>query len=139
MRHFTDDDIRWLADLLAQEGLEQIEVQEGDETVMVGARQAAARPLPPPPTPEPAALPKDVIPVISPMPGVFYRSSSPETPPYVEVGDVVERGDIVGLIEVMKMFNEVTAPVGGTVLRTIVPNSAQVEHDQALMLIQLAG
>ncbi len=146
MQHFDEDDIKWLAELLEAEGLDEIEVEEHDESVVV-----SARPLAPPPAqsnPEHAALPasppqpavpQDVIPVPAPMTGVFYRAPSPSSPPCVEVGDAVERGDILGLIEAMKMFNEVTAPVSGTIVQVLVYDQQEIEADQPLMLIKLTS
>jgi acetyl-CoA carboxylase biotin carboxyl carrier protein len=139
MRYFSDDDIRWLAGLLSSEGLAEIEVQEGDESVTLAVAQQPLRPVVQKEEPAwPEVLPKDLIPVLSPMPGIFFRAPSPEAAAYVEVGDSVERGDVIGLIEVMKMFNEVTAPVGGVVAQVAVGNGAQVEQDDTLMLIRHA-
>lgn len=71
----------------------------------------------------------------SPVVGVFYRQSEPGAPPYVEVGSRVEQGDTVGLLEVMKMFTSVTAPIAGIIEAILVDNNQFVEFDQPLMIV----
>ena len=73
--------------------------------------------------------------VKSPIVGVFYSASSPESEPYVTVGKNVKKGDIVCIIEAMKVMNEIKAPCDGTVTSILVENEALVEYDQALMVI----
>ena len=75
-------------------------------------------------------------PVKSPIVGVFYSASSPESEPYVTVGKTVKKGDIVCIIEAMKVMNEIKAPCDGTVTSILVENEALVEYDQALMVIE---
>lgn len=74
--------------------------------------------------------------VKSPIVGVFYSTSSPESEPYVTVGKNVKKGDIVCIIEAMKVMNEIKAPCDGTVTSILVENEALVEYDQALMVIE---
>lgn len=74
--------------------------------------------------------------VKSPIIGVFYSASSPESEPYVTVGKNVKKGDIVCIIEAMKVMNEIKAPCDGTVTSILVENEALVEYDQALMVIE---
>ena len=74
--------------------------------------------------------------VKSPIVGVFYSASSPESEPYVTVGKNVKTGDIVCIIEAMKVMNEIKAPCDGTVTSILVENEALVEYDQALMVIE---
>lgn len=76
------------------------------------------------------------IAVKSPIVGVFYSASSPESGPYVTVGKNVKKGDIVCIIEAMKVMNEIKAPCDGTVTSILVENEALVEYDQALMVIE---
>ena len=71
-----------------------------------------------------------------PMPGTFYRRSSPDAPPYREEGDRVAPGDVIGLVEVMKQFSEITADVGGVLGAFLVPNGDPVEPGQVLATIQ---
>jgi acetyl-CoA carboxylase biotin carboxyl carrier protein len=72
------------------------------------------------------------------MAGIFYRQPSPDADPFVEEGDRVQAGDVVGLIEVMKLFNEIIAPVTGVVTRIVVDNQERVEENQPLLYIQPA-
>ena len=74
--------------------------------------------------------------VKSPIVGVFYSASSPESEPYVTVGKNVKKGDIVCIIEAMKVMNEIKAPCDGTVTSILVENEVLVEYDQALMVIE---
>ena len=74
--------------------------------------------------------------VKSPIVGVFYSASSPESEPYVTVGKNVKKGDIVCIIEAMKVMNDIKAPCDGTVTSILVENEALVEYDQALMVIE---
>ena len=74
--------------------------------------------------------------ILSPLPGIFYRRSAPDKPPYKDAGDLVAEGDVVGLVEVMKQFSEVTADKSGKVVRFLVDNEAPVEPGQALVLIE---
>lgn len=73
--------------------------------------------------------------VKSPMIGTFYRSPSPDQDPYVKVGDVVKKGDVLGIIEAMKLFNEIESEFSGTIVKVLVDNTTAIEYDQALFLI----
>jgi acetyl-CoA carboxylase biotin carboxyl carrier protein len=140
-----DDDIRWLLALAESENLAEIEVRTGDGQVLVRRRdvvatavasaQAADGALPEAAAIE-ATLPENVVPLVAPMSGVFYRAASPDSPPYVEVGQPVEPGETVGLIEAMKLFNDVTVEVSGTVLQVLAQNEEQVEAGAPLMYIE---
>jgi len=72
-----------------------------------------------------------------PMPGTFYRRSSPDAPPYKEEGDRVEPGDVLGLVEVMKQFSEVTAEVSGVITAFLAPDGDPVDPGQTLATIQV--
>jgi acetyl-CoA carboxylase biotin carboxyl carrier protein len=74
--------------------------------------------------------------VVAPVVGAFYRSPKPGAPPFAEVGDEVTEDSTVGLVEVMKMFNSVTAGVRGRVVEILVENGDFVEYGQALMTIR---
>jgi acetyl-CoA carboxylase biotin carboxyl carrier protein len=80
---------------------------------------------------------EDLHRLYSPMTGMFYRSSSPETPSYVEVGDEVEEGQTVGLIEAMKVFSEIPADVHGRVVRIVAESGKLVSQGEVLMLLEL--
>ena len=71
--------------------------------------------------------------ILSPLPGTFYRRPSPEDPPYKEEGDAVAPGDVIGLVEVMKSFNEVKADMSGKVAKFLVENEDPVMAGQPLV------
>ncbi|WP_448519248.1 acetyl-CoA carboxylase biotin carboxyl carrier protein [Rhodoflexus sp.] len=79
---------------------------------------------------------KKLIAIKSPMIGTFYRSSKPDNPPYVNVGDEVRKGQVVCIIEAMKLFNEIESEVEGRVVKVLVDNANPVEYDQELFLIE---
>ena len=79
-----------------------------------------------------------LIAITSPMVGTFYRSPSPESPPFVETGDNVEPGKVVCVIEAMKLFNEIEAETRGKVVKILVGNGQAVEYGQKLMLVKKA-
>ncbi|MFM0342150.1 acetyl-CoA carboxylase biotin carboxyl carrier protein [Paraburkholderia fungorum] len=85
-----------------------------------------------------AEAPPGLIAVRAPMVGTFYLRPSPDQPPFVAVGSVVQAGDTVCLVEVMKMFNSVQAHAGGTVERILISDGKPVQHDQIVMLIKPA-
>ena len=73
--------------------------------------------------------------ILSPLPGTFYRRPAPDQPPYKDDGDAVAEGDVIGLVEVMKSFNEVKAEVSGTVVKFLVENEDPVMAGQPLVEI----
>jgi len=95
--------------------------------------QQTATPSRPPSAAAPSALQGHVV--KSPMIGTFYRSPEPGAPPFVNVGDRVKKGDVICLIEVMKLINSITADQDGVVAEILVDNAAPVEFGQALMTI----
>jgi len=72
------------------------------------------------------------------MIGTFYRASNPDTPPFVQVGDKVEKGQIVCIVEAMKLFNEIESEVSGTIVKVLADNATPVEYDQPLFLVDPA-
>ena len=74
--------------------------------------------------------------ILSPLPGTFYRRPAPDQPSYKQVGDSVAIDEVIGLVEVMKMFNEVRAEISGKVVRYTVDNEDPVEAGQVLMIIE---
>lgn len=78
----------------------------------------------------------DVEPIVSPMVGVFYRAKSPDEPNFVEVGDRVEIGQVIGLVEAMKTFNEITSEIEGEVVTIAVQNAQLVETGAPLVLVR---
>jgi len=82
---------------------------------------------------------ENYIAVKSPIVGTFYRSSSPDKPPYIKVGDSIGVGDVVCIVEAMKLFNEIESEVSGKVVKIMVEDASPVEYDQALFLIDPKG
>ena len=74
----------------------------------------------------------------SPIVGTFYRSSSPEKPPFVKPGDSVSKGQTVCIVEAMKLFNEIESEVSGTIVKVMVEDAQPVEYDQVLFLVDPA-
>ena len=72
----------------------------------------------------------------APFVGTFYRSASPEAKPYVSVGDVVKKGDILGIIEAMKIMNELAAPVSGKIVEIRAEDGKMIEYNQVLFLLE---
>jgi len=150
--------VKKLIELLEESNIGEIEIKEGEESVRIsrhGAQQAApvayaapapvaAAPAPSAPAPAetpaaesaaPAAAPVADNAVLSPMVGTFYRSPSPEAPSFVEVGQTVRVGDVLCIVEAMKMMNQIEADRAGTVTAIHVENGEAVEFDQPLISI----
>ncbi|MEH0843977.1 acetyl-CoA carboxylase biotin carboxyl carrier protein [Micromonospora sp. CPCC 205711] len=99
------------------------------------APRAAATPAPPPP----AADDSGRLAVRAPIVGTFYRAPEPGAAPFVAVGDLVRPGQVVGIVEAMKLMNEVTADRAGQVVEILVDDGRPVEYDQPLVLLDPAG
>ncbi|MEW2378883.1 biotin/lipoyl-containing protein [Micromonospora sp. NPDC047812] len=118
--------------------LRRVRLRNGDTVLEVewhdapaGAAPAAAPPGPPPPVaPRP-----DRYAVRSPIVGTFYRASEPGAAPFVAVGDLVRPGQVVGIVEAMKLMNEVTADRGGRVVEVLAADGHPVEYDQPLVAL----
>ena len=142
------DLIRALADLLEEKGLTEIEYEHHGLRLRVGRTglPAAVHPdaLPasaavPPPDPAPAAPDESddsVEAILSPMVGTFYAAASPESPAFVQVGDRVRKGQVVCIIEAMKLMNEIESEYDGVVAERLVENAHGVEFGQALFHIR---
>ncbi len=143
--------VKKLIELLEESGVAEIEIKEGEESVRISRASqqppmvqapahppAAAAPAAPaaaePSAAEPAEPAGETI--NSPMVGTFYRASSPEASPFVEVGSTVKKGDTLCIIEAMKMFNQIEAEVDGTIKAVLVENGQPVEYDQPLFVIE---
>ena len=81
----------------------------------------------------------EYVEIKSPMVGTFYRSSSPDKPAYVKVGDVVGNGSVVCIIEAMKLFNEIESEVSGKIVKILVDDASPVEYEQPLFLVDPKG
>ncbi|MCB0515486.1 MAG: acetyl-CoA carboxylase biotin carboxyl carrier protein [Chitinophagales bacterium] len=82
------------------------------------------------------ATDENYITIKSPMIGTFYRSPGPEKPSFVKVGDTINKGDVVCIIEAMKLFNEIEAEVSGTIVKVLVDDASPIEYDQAIFLVK---
>ncbi len=111
---------------------------EAPTSVQAAPAPAATAAKPPPATPKPApvAAMSDAAAVASPLGGLFYSRPEPGAPPFVQLGSVVEQGATLGLVEVMKVFNAVAAPVRGTVVEICVAETDLVAFGQTLFRIQ---
>ena len=146
--------IKKLTELLEESDVEELEIHEGDDSVRISRRreQAAAghyvshysAPAPQAPAPAAEAAPADAPAapaainghaVKSPMVGTFYRSPSPSSPVFVEVGQHVKVGDVICIVEAMKMMNQIEADHAGVVEAILVEDGEPVEFDQALITI----
>jgi acetyl-CoA carboxylase biotin carboxyl carrier protein len=146
--------VRELAEMLAETGLTEIEVEDGTRKIRVsrgmtmpampqGAMPTMASPAlggqpAPPPAPTAGQLggaPDDGNAVRSPMVGTVYLSADPESDAFVKVGDQVKAGDTLLIVEAMKVMNPITAPSAGTVQAILVANAQPVEFDQPLVVI----
>lgn len=85
---------------------------------------------------EVAASGKNIVEIKSPMIGTFYRSPNPDSPPFISVGDKISKGQIVCIIEAMKLFNEIESEISGTVVKVFLENSTPVEYDQVLFEVE---
>ena len=151
-------EIQDLINFISDTGLEEVNIEteqlklkvkrssEATATVVAAAPVAApaAAPAPAPAaSPAPAAAaPADnkpaadnLVTIKSPMIGTFYRSSNPETPPFVGVGDSVSKGKTVCIVEAMKLFNEIESDVSGKIVEVLVEDATPVEFDQPLFLV----
>ena len=138
-------ELKKLTVLMEESGLLELELESGGERVRlvrgrvaVGAAEPAAIADAAPPRTVRGAGDADDRPraITSPMVGTFHRAAGPETPAFVEVGDVVERGQVLCLIEAMKMMNEIEAEFRGRVTAIAVENGRPVEYGEPLFMIE---
>jgi acetyl-CoA carboxylase biotin carboxyl carrier protein len=108
---------------------------------MTAYRPATPEPTPPPALEEEPGLEvtdrdSGLVPITSPMVGTFYAAPSPDAPPYVRQGDHVNKGQVVCIVEAMKLINEIESEVSGTVVRVAVENAQAVEFGQTLFMVE---
>ncbi len=155
--------VKKLIELLEESNIDEIEIKEGEESVRISRNSAqavvAAAPAPvyapavaaPAPAPAPAAAapaapaaeaPAESAPatsghvVKSPMVGTFYRAPAPTSPAFAEVGQTVKVGDVICIVEAMKMMNQIEADKSGKISAILVENGSPVEFDQVLFIIE---
>jgi acetyl-CoA carboxylase biotin carboxyl carrier protein len=78
----------------------------------------------------------NLVAIKSPIVGTFYRSSAPDAPPYVEVGDIVKPGQVVCIVEAMKLMNEIESDIAGKVVKMLAKNEDPVEYNQELFMVE---
>ncbi|MCL5272326.1 MAG: acetyl-CoA carboxylase biotin carboxyl carrier protein [Gammaproteobacteria bacterium] len=153
--------IRKLIELLEETGISEIEIKEGEESLRLSRHSSAPMEAPqiryvsqptqqqnihehvtalpgtaPHHESKPAAPASTGHKIRSPMVGTMYTSPSPETPPFVTIGQSVKVGDTLCIVEAMKMFNEIEADRAGKIVEILVNNGEPVEYDQALFIIE---
>lgn len=152
-------EIQELIDFISNSGLAEVKI-ETDEfklsvkknsespVVKVESQPIANNPSPAPqqqpsaPAPAPSTSKEDTskyLEIKSPMIGTFYRTPSPDTPAFVNIGDSVTAGQTVCIIEAMKLFNEIESEITGKIVKVLVENATPVEYDQPLFLVDPAG
>jgi acetyl-CoA carboxylase biotin carboxyl carrier protein len=148
--------IKKLIDILEESNLSELEIKEGEESVRLSRMPKGAYALQPAApathvhveparTPaatasaSPAAVTENTLPpghvVRSPMVGTYYASAKPDSPPFVKIGQTVKVGDTLGIIEAMKMFNQIEADASGTIVAILGENGQPVEFDEPLFVI----
>ena len=144
--------VKKLIELLEESGIAEIEIKEGEEAVRISRHSSSAPAAPvhyapapiepvataanPPPasSTEPEAISGHQV--TSPMVGTFYEAPSPGAPPFVEVGKKVQVGDILCIIEAMKMLNQIECDKAGTIKAVVAENAQPVEFGQPLFVIE---
>ncbi len=159
------EEIQDLIKFVSKSGVSEVQIEQKDFKIVIKsekekrARQQAPAPAQLPPAqpaqpaqsvaaPQPAApaaeAPKKTreeedaekyITVKSPMIGTFYRSTSPDKDPFVQVGDSIKKGKVICIIEAMKLFNEIEAEVSGKIVKVLIDDSSPVEYDQPPFLV----
>ena len=145
--------LKTLIDLVSESNVSELEITEAEGKVRIvksgGAvvQQYVAAPMQAPVAPAPVAAPVAELPspaaaapaghvVKSPMVGTFYRAPSPSTPVFAEVGQHINTGDVIGIIEAMKMMNQIESDKSGVVIAILAENGQPVEFDQPLLIIK---
>lgn len=147
--------IQSLITFVAKSGVNEVSIEETDFKITIKTNQEPTivnatipqQVLPQAQAPQPVLVSAPIavavatdnsknIAVKSPMIGTFYRSANPDKPPFVSVGDEISIGQVVCVIEAMKLFNEIESEVAGRVVKIMVDNSSPVEYDQPLFLIE---
>ncbi len=147
-------EIRELVKIVEQSDISELEVSRWGQKVRIikgGSSNGTANtvtvqaaPAPPPaPAPEAAPAPasepakkENLIEIRSPMVGTFYRAPAPDAEPYVKIGDHIEKGTILCIIEAMKLMNEIESEVSGKIADILVENGKPVEYNQLLFLVE---
>ena len=150
----TIEEIRELIQLVSDTGVAELEVQRGENRVRIRRAYSEAHDIALPvqqaavkttaanspastSKPEPEEVSEEeLVTVKSPIVGTFYESASPDSPPFVRVGETVQPGKVLCIIESMKLMNEIEAEIGGVIVSKLVPNAQPVEYGEALFAIR---
>ncbi|WP_448506278.1 acetyl-CoA carboxylase biotin carboxyl carrier protein [Immundisolibacter sp.] len=139
--------IKKLMELVEQSGINELEVREGEESIRLSKAPTGVMmtPVAAPVATAPAAAPTTIVAAApaqpagytqtAPMVGTFYRAASPDSPPFVEVGKQVAAGDVICIIEAMKLMNQIEADKAGVVAAILVEDGQPVEFGQPLVVI----
>ena len=145
------NEIKQLIDIVNSSDLQETIIEEGNFKIilrrssatvapqLIPAQAPALQPAPQPVTAQTAEEPEPVSDLIesrSPIVGTFYSASSPDSPAFVAINDMVKKGDVLCIIEAMKLMNEIEAEVSGTIVEILVENGQAVEYDQPLFRIK---
>ena len=142
--------LKELADLLNENDLTEIAVKEGDKEIVIKKEKGMLLPSSPvagipASMPSQGAQPEALVctpvekkgkPIISPMVGTFYKAPAPDAAPFVKVGETVQEGDVICIIEAMKLMNEIEADASGKVVEICVEDGQPVEFGQVLMYVE---
>jgi len=139
------EDVKRLIDLIKDTDITEILIEKDGAKIKI-KRERLGYPVEPPPIRPPvpeekkeekeAEKKKNLVTITSPIVGIFHRSPSPEAPPYVEVGSVVKKGQVLCIVEAMKLMNEIESDTDGVVVEILVENGQPVEYGQPLFLIE---
>ena len=146
------NEIKQLIDIVNSSDLQETIIEEGEFKIILrrssaatssftaGTAAPALQAIPQAsyaaPSPAKTEVPSDLVESRSPIVGTFYQSSSPDSPPFVAINDTVKKGDVLCIIEAMKLMNEIEAEVSGTIVEILVENGQAVEYDQPLFRIK---
>lgn len=148
-------EIQDLIKFVARQNVTEVEIEQKDFKITIKSQETKSEaqqivvqaPQAMPAIAAPAAAPAAAAPaapadeesnyitVLSPMIGTFYRSAGPDKDNFVSVGDTIKPGDVVCIIEAMKLFNEIEAEISGKIVKVLVDDSTPVEYDQPLFLV----
>lgn len=137
--------IKQVADVMEEKSLIEVSLEDGGQKISIkkGEVASAAKPVYVQPEESPAVnvteepkISSKVTPITSPMVGTFYSASSPDAEPYVKVGDFIKPGQVVCIIEAMKLMNEIEADLSGRVVEICVENGQTIEFGQVLMYVE---
>lgn len=133
-------EIKELLQMVDTTQIAELEIEQGGFRIKIRRFSETALPIAVEPEPVPEAKPTppaNVVEVVAPMVGTFYRAPAPDAEPYVKLGKTIEPGQVLCIIEAMKMMNEVESECRGKVVEILVEDGAPVEYGQPLMRVQL--